>query len=104
MAFCKKRDKDDTDKAIYRLCCIGLVDDVTIDYLSQTYELKIHKRTNEEFKQNMLEFFCKYYSTEQAQKKVNEIDKQEGRNYLDKCLGYLTAFVYENLEKRGIVR
>ena len=100
MAFCKKRDKDDTDKAIYRLCCIGLVDDVTIDYLSQTYELKIHKRTNEEFKQNMLEFFCKYYSTEQAQKKVNEIDKQEGRNYLDKCLGYLTAFVYENLEKK----
>lgn len=100
MAFCKKRDKDDTDKAIYRLCCIGLVDDVTIDYLSQTYELKIHKHTDEEFKQNMLEFFCKYYSTEQAQKKVNEIDKQEGRNYLDKCLGYLTAFVYENLEKK----
>ena len=100
MAFCKKRDKNDTDKAIYRLCCIGLVDDVTIDYLSQTYELKIHKRTDEEFKQNMLEFFRKYYSTEQAQKKVNEIDNQEGRNYLDKCLGYLTAFVYDNLEKK----
>ena len=100
MAFCKKRDKDDTDKAIYRLCCIGLVDDVTIDYLSQTYELKIHKRTDEEFKQYMLDFFRKYYSTEQAQKKVNEIDKQEGRNYLDKCLGYLTAFVYDNLEKK----
>ena len=100
MAFCKKRDKDDTDKAIYRLCCIGLVDDVTIDYLSQTYELKIHKCTDEEFKQYMLDFFRKYYSTEQAQKKVNEIDKQEGRNYLDKCLGYLTAFVYDNLEKK----
>lgn len=99
-AFCKKRDKDDTDKAIYRLCCIGLVYDVTIDYLSQTYELKIHKRTDEEFKHNMLEYFQKYYSTEQAQKKVNEIDKQRGRNYLDKCLGYLTAFVYESLKKK----
>ena len=100
MAFCKKRDKDDTDKAIYRMCCIGLVDDVTIDYLSQTYELKIHKRTDEEFKQYMIDFFRKYYSTEQAQKKVDEIDKQQGRNYLDKCLGYLTAFVYDNLEKK----
>ena len=100
MAFCKKRDKDDTDKAIYRMCCIGLVDDVTIDYLSQSYELRIHKRTDDEFRQNMLEFFRKYYSTEQAQKKVNEIDSQPGRNYLDKCLGYLTAFVYENLEKK----
>lgn len=99
-AFCKKRDKEDTDKAIYRMCCIGLVDDVTIDYLSETYTLKIHKRTDEEFKQYMLDFFRKYYSTEQAQKKVNDIDKKEGRNYLDKCLGYLTAFVYDNLEKK----
>ena len=100
MAFCKKRDKDDTDKAIYRLCCVGLVDDVTIDYLSQTYELKIHKRTDEEFKEYMLEFFLKYYSMEQAQKKVDDIENKEGRNYLDKCLGYLTAFVYDNLEKK----
>ena len=100
MAFCRKRDKDDTDKAIYRLCCIGLVDDVTIDYLSQTYELKLRKRTDEEFSHYMLDFFRKYYSTEQAQKKVKEIDNQDGRNYLDKCLGYLTAFVYDNLEKK----
>lgn len=85
------------------MCCIGLVDDVTIDYLSQTYELKIHKRTDEEFKQYMLDFFRKYYSLEQAQKKVDEIDKQPGRNYLDRCLGYLTAFVYEILKRSVIV-
>ena len=48
----------------------------------------------------MLDFFRKYYSLEQARKKVDEIDNQRGRNYLDKCLGYLTAFVYENLEKK----
>lgn len=100
--FCKRRDKDDTDKAIYRMCCIGLVEDVTIDYLSQTYELKIKNRTDEEFKQYMLEFFCKYYSLEKAQVRVEEINKQRGRNYLDKCLGYLTGFVYENLEKKRL--
>ena len=98
--FCSKRDKDDTDKAIYRMCCIGLVEDVTIDYLSETYELKVRNRTNEEFKQNMLDFFCKYYSLEQAEEKVAEIETQRGRNYLDKCLGYLTGFVYANLEKK----
>ena len=110
--FCKKRDKDDTDKAIYRLCCIGLVEDVTIDYLSQTYELKIRNRSDEEFKHFMLNFFLKYYSLEQANKKVEQIDTQKqnkkkveqnytqnGRNYLDKCLGFLTAFVYDNFEK-----
>ncbi len=98
--FCRRRDKDDTDKAIYRMCCIGLVEDVTIDYLSQTYELKLHKHTDEEYKHNMLEFFRKYYSLEQAQKKVSEIDNQKGRNYLDKCLGYLTGFVYQSLKQK----
>ena len=98
--FCQKRDKADTDKAIYRLCCIGLVEDVTIDYLSETYELKIHKQTDEEFKAHMFDFFRKYYSSEQAQKRVDEIESQDGRNYLDKCLGYLTKFVYQNLEKK----
>lgn len=100
LQFCKKRDKDDTDKAIYRMCCVGLVEDVTIDYLSQTYELKIHKRTDEEYKKYMLDFFCKYYSLEQAEEKVSEIDNQRGRNYLDKCLGYLTGFVYDSLKKK----
>lgn len=100
--YCQKRDKDDTDKAIYRLCCIGIVEDVTIDYHSQTYELKIRKRTDEEFKQFILDFFRKYYSLEQANKKIEEINKQKGRNYLDKCLGYLTAFVYDNLEKKRL--
>lgn len=102
MAFCKKRDKDDTDKAIYRMCCIGLVEDVTIDYLSQTYELKIRKRSDDEYKQNMLDFFRKYYSMEQAKTRVSQIDSQRGRNYLDKCMGYLTGFVYDNLEKKRL--
>ena len=98
--FCMKRDKDDTEKAIYRMCCIGLVEDVTIDYLAQSYELKIKKRSDEEYKQHMLAFFRKYYSLEQAKKKVDEVEKQNGRNYLDKCLGYLTGFVYSSLEKK----
>lgn len=100
--FYQKRDKDDTDKAIYRLCCIGLVEDVTIDYLSQTYELKIRKKTDEQYKQNMMHFFRKYYSLERAEEKVAEIDNRNGRCYLDKCIGYLTAFVYESLEKKRL--
>ncbi len=99
-AFCKKRDKDDTDKAIYRMCCIGLVEDVTIDYTSQTYKLLIKKRSEEEYLDFMLEFFKKYYSAEQAIEKVYEIKNARGRNIIDKCLSYLASFVYDNLEKK----
>ena len=98
--FLQKREKADTDKAIYRMCCIGLVEDVTVDYSTETYELKVRNRTDEEFRQCMLEFFRKYYSMERAKEKVAEIDRAKGRNYLDKCLGYLTDFIYANLEKK----
>ncbi|WP_195372474.1 MULTISPECIES: DEAD/DEAH box helicase [Parabacteroides] len=99
-AFCKKRDKDDTDKAIYRMCCVGLVEDVTIDYGTQTYQLMIKKRDDQEYLGYMLDFFKKYYSSEQAEEKVAEIQNQKGRNILDKCLSYLASFVYNNLEKK----
>ena len=98
--FCRKRDKDDTDKAIYRMCCMGLVEDVTIDYLSESYELKIKKRSDEEFQKSMMDFFLKYYSPEQATLKVQEIDSVEGKNYMEKCLAYLTRFIYSSLKTK----
>lgn len=98
--FYSKRDKDDTDKAIYRLSCIGLVEDVTIDYVSQTYCLKIRKRKDGEYYQNLLSYFEKYYSVERALKKINEVKAYNSKTELDKCVGYLTNFIYEILAKK----
>lgn len=97
-AFCKRRDKDDTDKAIYRMCCIGLVEDVTIDYNAHYYILKVVKKPDNAFFDCLQSFFEKYYSAEQASQKVIEAKKHRGNNAIDKCLGYMADFVYENLE------
>lgn len=75
---------------------------MSIDYLSQTYEVKICKRTEDEYRQVMFSFFRKYYSVEQAERKVKAIDQEKGDNFLDRCLNYLTRFVYENLEKKRL--
>jgi hypothetical protein len=97
-AFCKRRDKDDTDKAIYRMCCIGLVDDVTIDYINHFYTLKIVKRPAGFYYDSLRVFFEKYYSADQSLHKVAEAMQHRGNTEPDKCLGYLADFVYENLE------
>lgn len=97
-AFCKRRDKDDTDKAIYRMCCIGLVDDVTIDYNNHFYTLKIVKRPDGSYYDSLRVFFEKYYSADQSLHKVAEARQHRGNTEADKCLGYLADFVYENLE------
>ena len=96
--FCKKRDKDDTDKAIYRMCCIGLVDDVTTDYINEFYTLKVVKKPEGVYYDTLRCFFEKYYSAEQATRKVEEAKRHKGNTEIEKCLGYITDFVYENLE------
>lgn len=97
-AYYLRRDKDDTDKAIYRMCCIGLVDDVTIDYVNEFYTVKVSRKTDDEYYDALNFFFLKYYSTEQALRKTNEAREHRGQNASDKCMGYLADFIYENLE------
>lgn len=99
-AFFKRRDKDDTDKAIYRLCCIGLIDDVTIDYNNALYTVKVSKKEDNYFFDTLRYLFEKYYSAEQALKKTNAAREHRGNTASDKCMGYLAEFVYENLEPK----
>lgn len=99
-AFYQRRNHEDTDKAIYRLCCIGIVEDVLIDYKANTYTLKVTKKTDEEYIETMRRFFRKYYSNARSDEMVEELLKHSGDKILDKCLGYLTEFVYTSLERK----
>jgi len=47
----KKRDKQDTEKAIFRFSVIGLIDDYTVDYSNETYVLRGKKKFPEEYHQ-----------------------------------------------------
>lgn len=99
-AFYQRRDKDDTDKAIYRLCCIGIIEDVIIDYNSETYTLKIYKKNDDDYLNTMRHYFRKYFSNIQADEKIEEIKEYEGNDILEKCINYLTEFTYCTLERK----
>lgn len=102
-AYCRRRDNDDTDKAIYRMCCVGLVDDVTIEYLDNDkhkYTLRVVKRPNGAYYNCIQSFFEKYYSVVQSQQLVQNARNHGAQTEIDNCLGYLTKFVYEKLEDK----
>ena len=96
-AFYKRRDNDDTDKAIYRMCCIGLIDDVIIDYNNELYKVMVRKKDDDFYFNTLRSFFEKYYSVEQAHRKANDARNHQGSQASDKCMYYLTEFIYENL-------
>lgn len=94
------RNKPDTDKAIFRLSSIGIIDDYTVDYNRNCYTIKVKKKTDDEYKEALAKFMLKYYSSNRVQSAIKEVDHAKGNTVLQKCLSFLTNFVYEEIAKK----
>lgn len=94
------RDKVDTEKAIYRLSTIGVVDDYTINFSSNTFTLYITKKTEKEFLNHLNNYLLKYYSDITTKIKLQELNSISESNIIKKCLIFLVRFVYENIRNK----
>lgn len=96
------RRKDDTDKALFRLMSIGVIDDYTVDYNLKTYTLKIIKKPEGAFKTNLFTYIKKYYSESRANQEIKKVENYEGNTEIQKCLGFLTDFIYREVETKRL--
>lgn len=103
----------DIAKAIYRMCCIKLIEDFTQDYSRGEYRISVRKRSEGAYYEGLKDFLLRYYTKDRA---AIELDK--ARNYrtkvisedpliaeIHRCLAYLTEFVYDKISvkrKRAI--
>ena len=94
------RKKPDTDKAIFRLSSIGIIDDYTVDYNKNCYKIRTLKKTDDEYKEALAKFMLKYYSSNRVKDEMKKVDQAEGNTILKKCLSFLTNFVYEEIAKK----
>lgn len=93
--FTKIRNEEDTYKAIYRLSIIGVVDDYTVDYNSKTISAHITKKPNSYYTQKLKEYLLQYNSPEKTDQKLERLPFYKGNTEIQKCLGFLIKFVYE---------
>ena len=99
------RDKADIDKAIYRMCCIGLIDDFTKDYGKDRCRVVTVRKKDGEYYKGLQKFLERYYSKEKAAEEIAKVPDYKGDNEVHKCLGYLTEFIYDKIavkRKRAI--
>ena len=95
----------DYAKAIYRMCCIGLIDDFTQDYSKQQFRIVTKRKADGEYCQGLKQFLMRYYSTERAEEEIQKVPECKGKNEIENCLAYLTEFIYEKIavkRKRAI--
>jgi ATP-dependent DNA helicase RecQ len=97
--------KEYIDKAIYRMCCIGLIDDFTQDYRNHRFRIVTKRKADGEYYQGLKRFLMRYYSADRAEEEIQKVPTYKGENEIHKCLGYLTEFIYEKIavkRKRAI--
>ena len=91
------RDKSDIAKAIYRMCCIGLIDDFTEDYGKKVYRVVATRKKDGSYYRALQSFLERYYTKERAVQEIKKVPNYRGDNEVHKCLGYLTEFIYEKI-------
>jgi len=98
-------EKSDIAKAIYRMCCISLIDDFTEDYTNKWYRIVAVRKKDGEHYKALQSFFERYYSKKRAEEEIQNVPEYKGENEIHKCLGYLTEFIYDKIavkRKRAI--
>ena len=85
------------EKAIYRMCCIGVIDDFTRNYSEQTFRIVTKKRGEGGYYEGLKRFLMRYYTEERAELEMQRAYTFQGQNEIQKCLGYLTEFVYQKI-------
>jgi ATP-dependent DNA helicase RecQ len=94
------RDKMDTEKAIYRLSTLGIIDDYTVNFSSNTFSLKGTKKTEKEYKDNLKGYLLKYYSEKTTSIRLKTLSKIDEPTAIRKSLNFLVNFVYEEVQKK----
>jgi ATP-dependent DNA helicase RecQ len=98
----KFREKIDTERALFRLATIGVIDDYTVDFRSQTFVLEVTKKEESIYKQYLYRYINTYYSEARAQAEIQKVDAYRGQTTLQRCLGLLIDFVYEEVAKKRL--
>ena len=99
--------KDAIQKAIYRMCIIGLIDDFTEDYAKKTFRITTICQDESRYYDYLRLYYRKYYSEERANEMMNEVKRQaQNDGVIMACLKHLTSFIYRSIAQkraRGIL-
>lgn len=92
--------RDVVHKAIYRMCSIGVIDDYTENYRDGTLRIVAIRRNDEDYYASLKRFLMRYYTEARAEAEIAKAHAMKGENSIQKCLAYLTEFIYSKVAKK----
>lgn len=99
--------KDAIQKAIYRMCVIGLIDDFTEDYSKRKFRITTICQDNSHYYEYLSSYYRKYYSEDRVESMIEEVKRMsKSEGCIMACLKHLTSFIYKSIadkRARGIL-
>ncbi len=104
----EKSNYADLSKAIYRMCCIELIEDFTQDYRNSRFRIIATRKESGQYFEGLLRFLRRYFTEERAREEIGKAqsislkveDLHEIEEEIYKCLAYLTTFVYDKISEK----
>ena len=93
-------NRDKIDKSIYRLSILGIVSDYTIDWNANQYEVSLIRLSDEDCLKNVMNYLSRYKTPNDVQQAEIQIMNANGANMLERSLGYIVRFAYNEIEKK----
>jgi len=99
--------KASIQKAIYRMCIIGLIDDFTEDYAQRKFRITTICQDDSHYYEYLSSYYRKYYSEDKVESMIEEVkQKSQSEGVIMACLKHLTSFIYRSIadkRARGIL-
>jgi ATP-dependent DNA helicase RecQ len=97
--------KDDKEKALYRLLTLGVIDDYTKDYNSNTFTITTKGRNENDYIETLRNYIGKYYSEIRTELEIEKAKNfGEGETITQKYLFFLTDFIYREVAQKRLTK
>ena len=100
LLFSGDRNKSDTEKALYRLSLIGVVDTYTVDYNQKTFTVAYTKKEEAQYLEHFRHYLNKFYPTNKVEKAVDSLVQRSEHTLIRRMLGYLLEFAYDQIARK----
>lgn len=104
-SFWKIRNSSDTQRAIYRLNILGVIDDYTVDYTNDIFEIVFTRKEDGFYYNKLKDYLLKYIGETEAENIIEQVRNRSSEfdtTELRKCLNGLADFYAKAITQKRI--
>ena len=96
----KIRNSSDTQRAIYRMSIVGIIDDYVIDYVGSFIEVRFKAKSESEYLINFKTYLKRYLGNQSTDIWLNKVSNNEETSILKKVLYTLISFIEDEISDK----